>query len=75
MNMEETMPQSVITAEKEWARILARNVASQLPQAVSKMRGLHLTPHQVNELQRVFENMLIANMGCEHHDKREAGDR
>jgi len=61
------MPKAVV-AEKEWGRALARQVANQLPQAVSQIRGLKLTHHQIEELRRVFENTLIANMGCERHD-------
>jgi hypothetical protein len=60
------MPQGTFVAEREWARTLARRVANQLPEAIRQVRDLHLTPAQVEELQRVFENTLITNMGCEH---------
>jgi hypothetical protein len=61
------MPQAVIVAEREWARALARHVANQLPEAVRQVHDLRLTPAQVEELRKVFENTLITNMGCEPH--------
>jgi len=59
------MPQAVIVAEREWARALARHVANQLPEAVSRIRDIQLTSDQIDELRRVFENTLVTNMGCE----------
>ena len=60
------MPQGTFVAEREWARTMARLVASQLPEAIRELPNLKLTPAQVQELQRVFENTLIKNIGCEH---------
>src|SRR5215510_5586869 len=54
-----------IVAEREWARALARHIASQLPEAVRQLPDLQLTDAQVQELRRVFQNTLITNMGCE----------
>jgi hypothetical protein len=66
MNVEEaTMPQGTFVAEREWARTLARRVANQLPEAIRQTPDIQLTPAQVEELKRVFENTLITNMGCE----------
>jgi hypothetical protein len=59
------MPQGTFVAEREWARVLARRVANQLPEAIRQAPGIQLTPAQVEELKRVFENTLITNMGCE----------
>jgi hypothetical protein len=59
------MPQGTFVAEREWARVLARRVANQLPEAIRQVRNIELTPAQVEELRRVFENTLITNMGCE----------
>ena len=59
------MPQGTFVAEREWARILARRVANQLPEAIRQTPDIQLTPAQVEELRRVFENTLITNMGCE----------
>ncbi len=59
------MPQAVIVAEREWARALARHVANQLPEAIRQVPNLQLTPIQIEELRRVFQNTLITNMGCE----------
>ena len=61
------MPQGTFVAEREWARALARHVANQLPEAVRQVHDLRLTPSQIEELRRVFENTLITNMGCEPH--------
>jgi len=60
------MPQGTIVMEREWARTLARLVASQLPEAIRETPNLKLTPAQIEELRKVFENRLITNMGCEH---------
>jgi len=49
--------------EREWARTLARHVADQLPEAAPQIPGLGLTPEQIEELRKVFENTLITNMG------------
>jgi len=59
------MPQGTFVAEREWARSLARHVANQLPEAIRQLPDLNLTPVQVQELRRIFENTLITNMGCE----------
>jgi hypothetical protein len=59
------MPQAVTVAEREWARALARHVANQLPEAARQIPDLCLTPDQLEQLRRVFENTLITNMGCE----------
>jgi hypothetical protein len=59
------MPQGTFVAEREWARILARRIANQLPEAIRQAPGIQLTAAQVEELKRVFENTLITNMGCE----------
>jgi len=59
------MPQGTFVAEREWARILARRIANQLPEAIRQAPDIQLTPAQVEELKRVFENTLITNMGCE----------
>jgi len=58
------MPQTVVV-EKEWARVLARHVASQLPEAIRQVPDLQLTAVQIRELQRAFHNTLITNMGCD----------
>ncbi len=60
------MPQGTFVAERDWARILARQVANQLPEAIRQIRGIQLTPVQVEELRTAFENTLVTNMGCEH---------
>jgi hypothetical protein len=66
MNVEEpVMPQGTFVTEREWARALARHVANQLPEAIRQAPDIQLTPVQVEELRRVFENTLITNMGCE----------
>jgi hypothetical protein len=59
------MPQGTFVAEREWARALARHVANQLPEAIRQVRDVKLTPAQIEELRRVFENTLVTNMGCE----------
>ena len=59
------MPQAVITAEREWARVLARHIANQLPEAIHEVRDLQLTGDQIEELRKAFENTLVINMGCE----------
>ncbi len=61
------MPQGTFVAEREWARVLARRVANQLPEALRQVPDIRLTPAQVEQLRRVFENTLITNMGCERH--------
>ena len=58
------MPQGTITAEREWARALARHVANQLPEALRQVRDVQLTDIQIDELRRAFENTLVVNMGC-----------
>jgi hypothetical protein len=59
------MPQGTFVAEREWARILARRVANQLPEAIRQLPDLQLTAAQVEELRAAFENTLVTNMGCE----------
>jgi hypothetical protein len=59
------MSKETLVAERAWARALARRVASQLPEAIRQVRGVQLTPAQVKELKKAFENTLIVNMGCE----------
>ena len=59
------MPQGTFVAEREWARALARHVANQLPEAVRQAPDIQLTPVQIEQLRKVFENTLITNMGCE----------
>jgi Spy/CpxP family protein refolding chaperone len=59
------MPQAAPAAEREWARALARHIANQLPEAVRQIPDLGLTPPQIQELRRIFENTLVTNMGCE----------
>jgi hypothetical protein len=59
------MPQGTFVAEREWARALARHVANQLPEAIRQAPEIQLTPAQIEQLRRVFENTLITNMGCE----------
>ena len=65
------MPQAVITAEREWARVLARHIANQLPQAIHQVRDLQLSREQIDELRKTFENTLVNNMGCEEPTERE----
>lgn len=60
------MPQGTFVAERDWARILARQVANQLPEAIRQIHGIQLTSAQVEELRTAFENTLVTNMGCEH---------
>ncbi len=64
------MPQAVITAEREWARVLARHIANQLPQAIHQVRDLQLSREQIDELRKAFENTLISNIGCEEPPDR-----
>lgn len=59
------MPQGIFIAEREWARILVRRIANQLPEAIRQVRDLELTAVQIEELRTAFENTLITNMGCE----------
>jgi hypothetical protein len=59
------MPQGTFVAEREWARILARRVANQLPEAIRQLPDLQLTAAQVETLRATFENTLVTNMGCE----------
>jgi len=51
-------------AETEWARALTRVIVSQLPQAIAQAPDIRLTTTQVAELQRLFANTLLTNMGC-----------
>ncbi len=57
---------SAFVGEREWARSLARHVANQLPEAARQIPDLCLTPDQLEQLRKVFENTLITNMGCEN---------
>lgn len=50
-------------AEKEWARALARELASELPAAVREVPELRLTSQQVKQLRAAFESRLIETMG------------
>jgi hypothetical protein len=59
------MPQGTFVAEREWARILARRVANQLPEAIRQLPDLQLSQPQVEQLRKTFENTLVTNMGCE----------
>jgi hypothetical protein len=59
------MPQAVLVGEREWARVLARHIASQLPEAIRQVPDIQLTDAQVAELRRAFHNTLLTNMGCE----------
>ncbi|SRR6266481_1097043 len=54
-----------VVAEKEWARVLARVVVNQLPEAVGQVADIKLSSTQIVELQRAYENTLITNMGCD----------
>jgi hypothetical protein len=56
---------AAFVAEREWARTLARHVSNQLQEAARQVPDLCLTPDQLEQLRRVFENTLITNMGCE----------
>jgi hypothetical protein len=60
-----TLPPEASVAEREWARTLARHVSNQLPEAARQIPDLCLTPDQLEQLRKVFENTLITNMGCE----------
>jgi hypothetical protein len=57
---EITMPYG---REKAWAVALARDIASDIPAAVQKVRGLNLTAEQVAALQTAFEVRLVRSMG------------
>jgi hypothetical protein len=57
--------QAAQLSEREWARALARHVADQLPQAIRMVRGLNLSPEQIQDLRKAYENTLITNMGCQ----------
>ena len=59
------MPQGTFVAEREWARTLARHVANQLHEAARQVPDLQLSPEQLEQLRRAFENTLVTNMGCE----------
>jgi len=59
------MPQGTFVAEREWARILARRIANQLPETIRQLPELGLSADQVQRLKQAFENTLITNMGCE----------
>ena len=57
-------PTRTATAEREWARTLARSISDQLPEAARQLPNLCLTSDQIEELKRAFENTLVTNMGC-----------
>jgi len=57
--------QTGVAAEREWARVLARQISSQLPEAIRQVPGVQLTPAQIEEIRKAFQNTLITNMGCE----------
>ena len=59
------MPQGTFFAEREWARVLARRIANQLPETLRQLPDIQLTDVQVEELRKAFENTLVTNMGCE----------
>ena len=52
-----------IGTEKAWAVALARDIASDIPQAVQNVPGLTLTDAQILALQTAFEVRLIRTMG------------
>jgi hypothetical protein len=56
--------QTAPPAEAEWARALTRVIVNQLPQAIAQAPDIRLTTAQVAELQRLFSNTLLTNMGC-----------
>jgi hypothetical protein len=60
------MPQGAFVGEREWARVLARHIANQLPEAARQIPDLCLSADQLQQLRRAFENTLITNMGCEN---------
>ena len=49
--------------EKAWAVALARDIASDIPQAVQSVPGLKLNADQIAALQTAFEVRLIRTMG------------
>ena len=49
--------------EKAWAVALAREVASDLPQAIANVPGLTLTTDQIATLQLAFTARLVRTMG------------
>ena len=49
--------------EREWAKALARQLASELPDAVRAVPDVRLTPQQVEQLRSAFEKRLIETMG------------
>ena len=49
--------------EKAWAVALAREVASDLPQAVANVPGLTLNGDQISALQVAFTARLVRTMG------------
>jgi hypothetical protein len=60
-----TMAQNPLVSEREWARVLARHVAEQLPEAILQVPNVDLSGDQIEEIRRAFENTLVTNMGCE----------
>jgi hypothetical protein len=49
--------------EKAWAVALARQVATDIPNAVQNVPGLTLTTDQISALQTVFTARLVRTMG------------
>lgn len=49
--------------EKAWAVALAREVASDLPEAVANVPGITLTTDQITTLQLAFTARLVRTMG------------
>ncbi len=49
--------------EKAWAVALARDISSDIPQAVQSVPGLTLNADQIAALQLAFEVRLIRTMG------------
>jgi hypothetical protein len=49
--------------EKAWAVALARDISSDIPQAIQDVPGLTLTTDQIAALQLAFEVRLIRTMG------------
>lgn len=49
--------------EKAWAVALAREVASDLPEALANVPGITLTTDQITSLQLAFTARLVRTMG------------
>jgi hypothetical protein len=57
------LEEKIMMREKEWAVAFARQLASELPEAVRDVPELKLTNRQIAELRLAFENRLIQSMG------------